>query len=101
MKALIATISAAVLGFSSLTFVSSTHADSFSISVIDGSFSYSDDEYSDSDYSETPVYIVNNSWSSPPAYYGRHHGREHWRHGHHRGKKHHRRHRDRHYRKHW
>lgn len=87
MKAFISTISAVVLGFSSLGFVSSAQAETFSISVIDGTFSYSDDEYSDSGYSETPIYVVNNTWSSPPAYYDRHHGREHWRHDKHRGHK--------------
>ena len=97
MKAFISTISAVILGLSSLGFVSSAQADTFSISVIDGSFSYSDDEYSDSGYSETPVYIVNNTWSLPHAYYDRHHGRWHGRHNKHRGHKKYGHHNDRHH----
>ena len=106
MKTFIATISAAVLGLSSLAFVNIARADTFSFSVADGSFSYSDDEYSDTDYNETPVYIVNNSWSPPSAYYSRHYGREQWRHARHRGykhhkhHKHHKRHNGRHYKHH-
>ncbi|HYQ72610.1 MAG TPA: hypothetical protein VET88_11875 [Gammaproteobacteria bacterium] len=98
MKAFISTISAVVLGISSLGFVSSAQADSFSISIIDGSFSYSDDEYSDSGYIDPPIYIVNNTWSSPPAYYDRHHGRKYWRHGKHHGHRKHGHHKDRHHR---
>jgi hypothetical protein len=101
MKAYISTISAVVLGFSSMGFVSSAQADTFSISITDGSFSYSDDEYSDWGYSDTPIYVVNNTWTSLPAYYDRHHGRKHWRHGKHRGHKkygHHGHRRDRHHR---
>ena len=97
MKAFISTISAVVLGFSSLGFVSSARAETFSISVTDGTFSYSDDAYSDSGYSETPIYVVNNTLYSPPAYYDRHHDRGHWRHDKYRGHKKYGHHNDRHY----
>ena len=99
MKAFISTISAVVLGFSSLGFVSSAQAETFSISVIDGSFSYSDDEYSDTGYSETPIVIVQNDWSPPPAQYRRHHDRGYWHHANHRGHKLHKRHKG-HYKRH-
>jgi len=85
MKTLVATLSAAVLGFGSLTIGNIAHADSFSISFPDASFSYSDDEYSGSDYSQTPVYIVNNGWSPSPASYRRHHNKRYGHHANHRG----------------
>ena len=97
MKALITTISAVVLGFSSLGIACNARAETFSISVIDGTFSYSDDGYSDSGYIETPVYIVNNTWSSPPVYNGRHHDRKHWHHDKYRGHKKYGHHKGRHH----
>lgn len=105
MKAFIATLSAAVLGFSSLIFVNTAIAGSISYSVVDGTITYDDTDYSDTDYSDpyysdTPVYIVTNSWSPPPGYYSDHHERKHWRKAHHRGHKHHGRHNGRHYRHH-
>lgn len=99
MKTLITTVSAAILGFSSLSFGHNAYADTFSISVADGSFSYSDDEYSDTGYSEIPIVIVQNDWSPPPAYYRRHHDRGYWHHSSHRGHKHHKRHHG-HYKRH-
>ncbi len=101
MKAFKSTICAVVLGFSSLGLACSAHAETFSISVIDGTFSYSDDEYSDTGYIDTPVYIVNNTWSSPPAHYGRHHGRKHWRYDKPRGHKKYGHHNNRHHRHDW
>lgn len=98
MKTLVTTLSAAVLGFASLTSGNVARADSFSISFPDASFSYSDDEYSGTDYSQTPIYIVNNGWSSPSADYRRHPHKRYWHKAHHRGHKHHRRHNGHNYR---
>ena len=93
MRAFITTMSAAVLGFSSLAFVNGARADSFSISYSDGSFFYVDDDYYNGRiYRETPVYIVYKDWTPPRARYHRHHGRDHWRHAHRRHHRHHRHH---------
>lgn len=96
MKALISTVSAVVIGFSSLTVAGNAQADSFSISLPDVSFSYSDDEYTGGGYSETPIYIVNNGWSSPRYRHDRHD----WHHGH-RGHKYYKRYRHGYHKRHW
>ena len=88
------------MGFSSLGLACNAQAETFSISVIDGTFSYSDDVYGDTGYVETPVYIVNNTWPSPHDHYGRHHDRKHWRHEKHRGHKKYWHHNDRYHRHH-
>ena len=90
MRAIITTISAAVLGFSSLAFVNSARADSFLISYSDGSLSYVDDDYYKGRiYRQSPVYIVHRDWMPPRARYHRHRGRDHWRHAHRRHHTHH------------
>lgn len=100
MRALIATLSAAVLGLSSLTMVTAARADSFSIAFPDASFSWSDDEYSDSNYNDTPIVIVNNgSWTPPRGYYRRHYDRDYKRHGYRHGHKHYRGHKHRHHKR--